>query len=585
MRILVINTSRLLFYYPPDLGSLYTYRSYHTFKYFDITVTGSANQAITGRVWSKAWQFNCGPVQHPPTTSRFYGTMFILSDDSIVTSVNCNGFVGGTFSVSSNKTGCSTTGNIDVDRQSRTGFHTYPQYKIFLTDPDNVIFPTGKAQPGIILPILTNSRCETGAVDIAVKVDQDGLMEIFIEVNPNPGADPQDVTLTANVLAVPGGNGYNMIRWNGKDGQGKPVKHGTSVIATLRFIHGITHLPMYDIEFNDNGYKVDVIRPPGISPLIYWDDSMIPNGYTVNLSGCNDPTGCHLWDIEAGDTNTINSWWYVASSTAPAVTLTVLRGPGNLGNVIGEAAHCEGMVTKNYSIKADSNATAYIWSYTGTGVSLTCSGTNLSIDFSADATSGALSVSGSNADCGSGPVSTLPITIFSTPEVTLETFDSVCYNAPSFQLYGGAPPGGEYFIDGAITSTFDPLNAGQGSHFVIYRYKDSHGCINSDSSVLNIKTGRECEIVMWVPNAFTPDGDGLNDTFRPFSRNIREFSMNIYDRSGELVFTSMHPDMGWDGTFHGSICPPGTYVYIIVYRSPPSLPDNKILTGDVILVR
>ena len=415
----------LEFYYLPDGFGYYTEAGRIQFRYFDITVVGSTNQPIPGRVWSKAWQFNSGSTNAPPTEDRFWATMFILSDDSIVTSVNCNGFVGGTFSISSNQTGCSTTGVIAVDRQSRTGFHTYPQYKVFLSDPDSIIFPTGKAMAGIILPITTTTNCATGSADIGVKVTMDGLVDVFIEVNPNPGADPQDLKLTANVYANPGGTGYNIIHWNGIDGRGNPVKSGTAVTATVRFIHGITHLPIYDIEYNDNGYIVDVVRPPGISPSIYWDDSLLPNWGTVNLNGCNAISGCHLWDIMIGDTNTINSWWYVASATAPDVMFTLKRAPLPPGAISGDPSICRGSVTNTYSIIPDSNATSYNWAYSGSGVTITGNSSVINISFSDNSTAGTLTVSGYNAECGNGPASNLPISIIPPPAVTTGNFDSV----------------------------------------------------------------------------------------------------------------------------------------------------------------
>ena len=575
----------LEFYYPPDSSGYYTEVGRVQFEYFDITVVDAANKPVTGRVWSKAWQFNCGPVEAPPTESRFWGNMYILSDDSIVTSVNCNGFVGGTFSISSNKTGCSNSGNISVDRQSRTGFHTYPQYKIFLNDPDSTIFPTGKAQPGIIPPITINTNCN-GTVDIGMKVNMDGLVEVFIEVNPKPGADPEDVKLTANVLANPGGNGYNIIRWNGKDGRGNLVKNGTTLTGTVRFIHGITHLPIYDIEYKDNGYKVQVIRPPGTSPSIYWDDSLIPgDSSTVDLTGCNVVSGCHLWSYGLGNVNTINSWWYVASATAPAISFTVKRTPLAPGPITGDPSVCKGMVTGEYKVVADSNASTYLWTYSGTGVVIAGNGPGVTVTFSDTASSGTLTVSGFNQDCGSGPASNLAITIFPLPQVTLGKFDSVCYNAPSFQLTGGTPPGGEFLINGLPVTMYDPVNAGPGSHTVVYKYTNSHGCSNYDSTNMFITNGHECDILIWIPDAFTPDGNGLNDVFRPVSQNISQFSMNIYNRAGQLLFTSGNVDDGWDGTCGGQPCPVGNYVYIVVYESSVAPPEFKTLSGNITLVR
>jgi gliding motility-associated-like protein len=582
---LLTGNYSLEFYYPPDQNPMYTYMSYTRFEFFDITVLNAAGKPLPGRVWSKAWQFNCGPVEPPETTSRFYGTMYILSDDSIVTSINCNGFIGGTFSISSNQTGCSTTGNIAVDRQSRTGFHTYPQFKVFLTDPDSTIFPTGKAQPAIILPVTIANDCATGSVDFGVKVSQDGFIEVLIEIDTMPGATPpMPVKLTANVFAHPGGNGFNIIRWNGKDGFGIPQANGTTGNATLRFIHGITHLPIYDIEYNDHGYIVEVVRPPGPKPAIYWDDTLLPYGDS-NLTGCMDAVGCHLWENARGDTNTINSWWYVASLTAPKVSFRLKRKPGIPAGINGDPTFCEGGITRQYTIRREASSTSYNWSYSGTGATIIANDTIATVVYSDSTTSGILSVSGYNQDCGSGEASTLQITFFPPPQVNLAVFDSICHNELALRLTGGTPSGGEYYVDGSHETGFDPAAAGPGIHLVTYLYTDSHGCKNSDSSLVFVKSGRECEIVIRVPNAFSPNGDGLNDHFQPYTENVRNFTMNIYNRSGQLVFTSGNPTAGWDGTYQGSPCPVENYVYLIVYESSHAPPKNSTLTGNVVLVR
>ena len=57
---------------------------------------------------------------------------------------------------------------------------------------------------------------------------------------------------------------------------------------------------------------------------MYWDDSFHAAG-TVNLDGCNDPTGCHIWDNPVGNNNTINSWWYSLSTTLAPINMTYRR--------------------------------------------------------------------------------------------------------------------------------------------------------------------------------------------------------------------------------------------------------------------
>ncbi len=570
----------LEFYYPPNYGSEYTELGRIQFANFDITVTSSAGQVLNGRVWSKAWQFNSGTVQ---TENRFYGILHILSDDSIVTSIDCNGFVGGTFSIAANGTGCANTGAVASDRQSRNGFHTYPQYKVFLSAPDSLLYPTGKAKPSILLPVTVTGNCATGKTDFGVRVTQDGVLETFIELDPTPGADPRDVRLTAAVTA--GGTGSNTVTWNGIDGLGKPVPNGDSATVTFRFIHGITHLPMYDIEYNDNGFDVEVIRPAGPKPDTYWDDTRINGPDAFNLAGCSDTAGCHMWDIQMGDTNTINTWWYVASSTTSPLRFMVKRTPLPTGAIDGQHSFCQEATTAKYSVAREQNSTAYHWTYNGTGATLFPADTSLTVNYAADATSGNLSVAGWNAQCGAGPPSTLPVVFHAIPQVDILLPDTVCLNEAPFALTGGTPNGGIFSCDGVPAALFDPLAAGLGVHTFIYRYTDTYGCSSADTGAMFVRTGRECEIVIWMPDAFTPDGDGLNDFFRPVYQNVRSYSMDIFSRTGSHVFNSTDPATGWDGTLGGVAAPAGNYIYKVSYRVALNPPEDKILTGNVILVR
>ena len=72
---------------------------------------------------------------------------------------------------------------------------------------------------------------------------------------------------------------------------------------------------------------------------------------------------------------------------------------------------------------------------------------------------------------------------------------------------------------------------------------------------------------MDIPNAFTPNGDGVNDYFYPrqmLTRGMTTFSMNIYNRWGQLIYQTTSIDgRGWDGNFNNIQQPEGVYVYII----------------------
>ena len=89
--------------------------------------------------------------------------------------------------------------------------------------------------------------------------------------------------------------------------------------------------------------------------------------------------------------------------------------------------------------------------------------------------------------------------------------------------------------------------------------------------------------VVYVPNAFSPDGDGYNDVLMVNSNNIRDMTLAIYNRWGEKVFESQDPTIGWDGTFKGVSLPPDIYGYYM--RCNCREGGSLFLKGNITLLR
>jgi hypothetical protein len=279
------------------------------FKYFDITVGSSTNQEIDGRVWSKGWQFTA-----INSTGEFTGSMYIYADDGIVTKINFNGIKPYVFTVYCNINGVTNTGVWAVDRMSNENpdIPVNKQYKIFLNDPDITQYPTGAF--GIITgPVTTFCPCD-GLLQINVPVNKAGLVDIFFNINPLPGTQAEDLSMTADVVV-----GNNTLTWNGLNGLGAQVASGTQFNLTVTYINGLTNLPMRDPDTNPYGFIVDLIRPTGPKPALFWDDSDV--GGTVNLTGCTVTSGCHSFSNWVGNDNMINTWWYASSTTGDPVNV------------------------------------------------------------------------------------------------------------------------------------------------------------------------------------------------------------------------------------------------------------------------
>lgn len=86
------------------------------------------------------------------------------------------------------------------------------------------------------------------------------------------------------------------------------------------------------------------------------------------------------------------------------------------------------------------------------------------------------------------------------------------------------------------------------------------------STVDSITVNEFCPPSLFIPNTFTPNGDGLNDVWTPVGRNLAQFELFVFDRWGGIAFHSTDPAKGWDGTIDGKPAPNDTYAWRMIYR-------------------
>jgi gliding motility-associated-like protein len=130
---------------------------------------------------------------------------------------------------------------------------------------------------------------------------------------------------------------------------------------------------------------------------------------------------------------------------------------------------------------------------------------------------------------------------------------------------------------GQNTPAIQVLNPGEYKLIVT----DSNGCIGTDSIAIKDSA---CPQYVYVPNAFTPNGDGRNDLFRAvLAGAVSEYTFAVYDRLGRMVFESNDPSVGWNGTTAGTQQPVGTYVWMCIYRLYQQ--PQRLQKGTVLLIR
>lgn len=108
------------------------------------------------------------------------------------------------------------------------------------------------------------------------------------------------------------------------------------------------------------------------------------------------------------------------------------------------------------------------------------------------------------------------------------------------------------------------------------------GCKDTVEKIVTVMP----EVLIYAPNAFTPDGDEFNQSWRVHLQGIdpSDFELLIYNRWGEIIWQSHDIDASWDGTYNGQIVPTGVYNWTI--RTKDSINDGKyVWTGSINLIR
>ncbi|MCX6311363.1 MAG: PKD domain-containing protein [Bacteroidetes bacterium] len=119
-----------------------------------------------------------------------------------------------------------------------------------------------------------------------------------------------------------------------------------------------------------------------------------------------------------------------------------------------------------------------------------------------------------------------------------------------------------------------------GSYVITQIVYNQFGC--SDTAHITIEVLPENRF--FIPNTFTPNGDGLNDLFMPAILGADNYRFMIFDRWGELIFDTHDTFQGWDGRYKGNKCQEDVYVWKIEYKNVVDS-EQKTLIGHVNLIR
>lgn len=175
------------------------------------------------------------------------------------------------------------------------------------------------------------------------------------------------------------------------------------------------------------------------------------------------------------------------------------------------------------------------------------------------------------------------ITILPAPTVTVSKTNDVSCAKSSSQLQAMGAASYNWAPATSLDNPASPSPVASPASTITYTVTgtNAEGCTNI--AAITVIADFSDRSLFLLPNAFSPNGDGINDCFGlKYFGQVTQLQFLIYNRWGELVFATSNPNDCWDGTYKGKPCNPGNFVYYIKAKTNCGNPEKK---GNLMLVR
>ncbi|MBW8685987.1 gliding motility-associated C-terminal domain-containing protein [Chitinophaga rhizophila] len=176
------------------------------------------------------------------------------------------------------------------------------------------------------------------------------------------------------------------------------------------------------------------------------------------------------------------------------------------------------------------------------------------------------------------------VTVNASPDIQLSKTNDVNCAVGAAQLSVTGADRYEWMPDASLSAVDIANPVVRPRQTTTYRVKaySTGGCMTEDSITVNFENTGVANI--YLPTAFTPNGDGRNDIFRVVTTGAVEMKeLSVFNRWGELVFSSNNISRGWDGTCKGVISEPGAYYWFVKATTPCA--GEIFKRGHVILIK
>ena len=430
-------------------------------------------------------------------------------------------------------------------------------------------FPT---TPGVWSNTMNSFNCNLGVFKI--DFEQGVTANIQVDANGLLGCLGSPITFTAN---------GNAALWTWDLGDGSTTRSGDVVVHTYGEVGVFEVMLIGSDSASCNGadtayVSVTIIEPFEQQPQFAGIPSSDCQGFSAEFFNTTVGELVYSWDFGDGQTSTSTNpvhtysgpgdYDVVLAAIDPVCLDTVflsqritLDPPATLINLPSPVAICNG---SSVQVSAGSGFDTYAWS-TGSATS-TITVTQPGV-YWVDVTDGiclgsdTIQVIAQPSHPSAGDIVTCPgdSPLLSVPFLT----SSVVWNT------------------GDTTATI--IATGSGSFSFIAT--DEYGCVVYDT--VNVALVALADGLAFVPNVFSPNGDSKNDTFQVTGLAVEQFTMEIFNRWGQEMFSSINPSTGWNGGLDNTSnkAPDGTYFYIISFKDRCSTEPLSTHKGHVTLVR
>jgi gliding motility-associated-like protein len=442
---------------------------------------------------------------------------------------------------------------------------------------------------GSWIPAVNNAATTTYTFNPSAGICASGATTTVV-VNPLPQVLGTDQVICAGEQVILSGTGASIYAWSGGVQNGVPfspiitttyILTGTSVqgcVNTDQVTVTVNPLPTVnagvDISVCENGTVT--LLASGASTYV-WSNNVL-NGVTfVPPTGVTTftVTGTSQFGCSNNDDVTVTTFSAIPVDFAPNLTQGCAPFEVDFSNLNLNGNECE-------------------WTF-GDGSSSTDCGNVTHTYTAAGCYDVSLTVISSNGCVGVAQFNNL-ICVEEAPEAYfIPSASNETTTNPVFSFTNMSDDATSYFWDFGDNigssqlsdPTYTYSDQSEGSYLVTLVASTDFGCIDTAQGFVQVFE----ELLYYVPNSFTPDGDTYNQTFKPiFTSGFdpEDYHLMIFNRWGELIFESYNNLIGWDGTYGKNkefgLCPDGTYTYVIEFKISKN-DSRRNINGSLSLIR